>query len=162
MPPCVHQAWAKRRERWLTSMHIKCNTRGRHLITSAQTEFCFGFVGLLLVLVFLKKAPQVWKACHTHRYRGINNALSNLQPWPGSSRSKPTKKTCTVKRKEKGRQREKATDKQMWRTRASVGSAPRSPLGCEEHTVQWDFKQERLQPVPSKKAIPFKTEPLPS
>lgn len=65
-------------------------------------------------------------ACHTHCYRGINNALSNLQPWPGSSRSKPTKKTCTVRSKEKGKQREKATDKQMQRTRASgwLGPAP--------------------------------------
>lgn len=66
-------------------------------------------------------------ACRTHCYRGINNALSNLQPWPGSSRSKPTKKTCTVRSKEKGKQREKATDKQMQRTRASGWLGPTPP-----------------------------------
>lgn len=65
-------------------------------------------------------------ACRTHCYRGINNGLGNLQPWPGSSRSKPTKKTCALRSKEKGKQREKATDKRMQRTRASgwLGPAP--------------------------------------
>lgn len=110
------------RGRWLPSMHVTGKSRGRYLIIFAKTEFFLGGVGFFCCCCY-KKALQVWKACHTHCYCGINNALSNLQPWPGSSRSKPTKKTCTVKKKEKGRQREKATDKQMQRTRASIPSA---------------------------------------
>lgn len=92
-------------------MHVMGNVRGRHLIILANPELLGVWFGFF---------DQVWKACHTHRYRGINNTLSNLEPWPGSSRSKPTKKTCTIKRKEKRRQGKKATDKQMRRTKESA------------------------------------------
>lgn len=100
------------------------NTKGRHLITFAKTE-----VLKKPKQTEKKNVFQVWKACHTHRYCGINNALSNLQPWLGSSRSKPTKQTCTAKRKEKGRQREKGTDQQRQRTRAAAQLSPTLPLG---------------------------------
>lgn len=144
-------------ERWLPSMHVTGKSRGKYLIIFAKTKV----LGCILERFFcccLKKALRVWKACHTHSYCGINNALSNLQPWPGSSRSKPTKKTCTVKKKEKGRQREKATDKQMQRTRTSIPSASEAVPSLHA-VLGWDFNQgQHFQPIPSNETIPFETE----
>lgn len=47
MPPCVHPAWAERGERWLLSMHVMGNARGKHLIIFAETK-------LLLFWFFLR------------------------------------------------------------------------------------------------------------
>lgn len=163
MSSCVFPAQAKRGERWLPMAMGNGQCQGRHLIIFVKTERVLRFVFVYFVLL---KALQVWKACRTHCYCGINNALSNLQPWPGSSRSKPTKKTCTVKRKEKGRQREKATDKQMWRTR-SVQLSPMIPSRseklphpcCGQRSTPHSETSDRYNvcnPSPQTRQFPFK------